>query len=53
MAKKAAEKGYEEAMNKVGCMHNVEFNGIKFIMYMGINPRTKLKTGVIENVHPE
>lgn len=43
MAQQAAAKGYEEAMKKVEYMHNIEFNRIKFIIYIDINPIKKIK----------
>lgn len=53
MAKKAAEKGYEEAMKRTEREYTSEFNGIKFKVYLEESPTTKAKTGVIENAHPE
>ena len=53
MAQQAAAKGYEKAMKGTRKEYTYEFKGIKFRVYLEENAKTKVKTGVIENVHPE
>lgn len=53
MAQQAAAKGYEEAMKSTRREYTYELKGIKFRVYLEENLKTRVKTGVIESVHPE